>query len=62
MGAGQTNVTNYNRDLCNFIHEGKAKPSFIMSHELSLKEASDSNKHFDKRENVWIKVLLKLPA
>ena len=41
------------------IHEGKAKPSFIVSHQLSLKEAPDAYKHFDAREKGWTKVLLK---
>ncbi|MBC7840427.1 MAG: glutathione-independent formaldehyde dehydrogenase [Nitrospiraceae bacterium] len=62
MGSGQANVKKYNRHLCNLIHEGKAKPSFIVSHELSLKEAPDAYKHFDAREKGWTKVLLKPAA
>ena len=62
MGSGQANVKKYNRHLCNLIHEGKAKPSFIVSHQLSLKEAPDAYKHFDAREKGWTKVLLKPAA
>jgi len=62
MGSGQANVKKYNRSLCNLIQEGKAKPSFIVSHELSLTDAPDAYKHFDKRENGWTKVLLKPAA
>jgi threonine dehydrogenase-like Zn-dependent dehydrogenase len=29
---------------------GKAKPSLIVSHELSLNEAPDAYKHYDARE------------
>jgi glutathione-independent formaldehyde dehydrogenase len=59
MGTGQAPVKKYNRYLCNLIHEGKAKPSWIVSHQLHLDQAPDAYKHFDARENGWTKVLLK---
>lgn len=59
MGTGQANVKSYNRRLCNLIETGKAKPSFIVSHELSLSEAPEAYKHFDARDNGWTKVVLK---
>ncbi len=59
MGSGQTNVKRYNRHLCNLIATGKAKPSFLVSHELPLEDAADAYKHFDARENGWTKVVLK---
>jgi hypothetical protein len=31
------------------IAAGKAKPSFLVSHELPLAEASDACRHFDAR-------------
>jgi threonine dehydrogenase-like Zn-dependent dehydrogenase len=37
----------------------KAKPSFIVSHELPLAEAPEAYKHFDARDNGWTKVVLK---
>jgi threonine dehydrogenase-like Zn-dependent dehydrogenase len=58
MGTGQTNVKAYNRHLCNLIHAGRAKPSWIISHELSLEEAPEAYKHFDCREKGWTKVIL----
>jgi glutathione-independent formaldehyde dehydrogenase len=58
MGSGQCNVKAYNRALCRLIHDGKAKPSFIVSHELDLEEAPDAYAHFDARENGWTKVVL----
>src|SRR5882724_3325234 len=59
MGTGQAPVKAYNRHLCNLIHEGKAKPSFIISHELPLEGAPDAYKHFDARDEGWTKVVLK---
>jgi threonine dehydrogenase-like Zn-dependent dehydrogenase len=59
MGTGQTNVKAYNRHLRDLIAEGKAKPSFIVSHELPLKEAPDAYRHFDARDEGWTKVILK---
>lgn len=59
MSTGQANVKSYNRELCELISSGKAKPSKIVSHELSLEEAPDAYKHFDAREKGWTKVILK---
>ncbi len=58
MGTGQANVKAYNRYLRNLIHTGHAKPSWVISHELSLEEAPDAYKHFDCREKGWTKVVL----
>ena len=62
MGSGQTNVKKYNSQLCSLIAAGKAKPSFLVSHELSLDDAADAYKHFDNREKGWTKVVLKPAA
>lgn len=62
MGSGQANVKKYNRYLCDLIHQGRAKPSFIVSHRVSLKDAPDAYKRFDARERGWTKVLLKPAA
>jgi glutathione-independent formaldehyde dehydrogenase len=59
MGSGQTNVKAYNRYLCDLIATGKAKPAFLVSHELRLGDAADAYKHFDAREKGWTKVVLK---
>ena len=59
MATGQCNVKAYNRELGNLIHEGKATPSFIISHELALDEAPDAYNSFDDREDGWTKVVLK---
>jgi glutathione-independent formaldehyde dehydrogenase len=58
MATGQTNVKNYNRQLCRLIEVGKAEPSVIVSHQLSLEEAPEAYRHFDAREKGWTKVVL----
>ncbi|GBG12842.1 alcohol dehydrogenase [Novimethylophilus kurashikiensis] len=58
MGSGQTNVKAYNRHLCELIEHGKAKPSFIVSHRLTLDEAPNAYQHFDRRDMGWTKVVL----
>jgi threonine dehydrogenase-like Zn-dependent dehydrogenase len=62
MGTGQAPVKTYNRDLCRLIEAGKAEPSFLVSHELSLDEAPRAYKHFDARDEGWTKVVLKPAA
>ncbi|PXV59620.1 Threonine dehydrogenase [Dyella jiangningensis] len=59
MGTGQANVKAYNRRLCKLIEAGRANPSFIVSHELPLKDAPDAYKHFDARDKGWTKIVLK---
>ena len=58
IGTGQCNVKAYNRRLADLIHHGKANPSLIISHELTLEEAPDAYKHFNARDNGWTKVIL----
>jgi glutathione-independent formaldehyde dehydrogenase len=59
MATGQANVKAYNRQLRDLIHADKAKPSFLISHELDLNEAPTAYKHFDTRDDGWTKVVLK---
>lgn len=59
MGTGQANVKAYNRQLRDMIIAGRAEPSFVVSHHVSLAEAPDAYQHFDKRDEGWTKVLLK---
>jgi glutathione-independent formaldehyde dehydrogenase len=58
MGTGQANVKAYNRYLRDLIHQGRAKPSWIVSHELPLDDAPEGYKHFDARDRGWTKVML----
>ena len=59
VATGQANVKAYNRKLCNLIAAGKAKPSWIISHELPLDQAPEAYKSFDERKDGWTKVVLK---
>jgi glutathione-independent formaldehyde dehydrogenase len=58
IGTGQCNVKAYNRRLRDLIHQDRANPSMIISHELSLDEAPEAYAHFDKRDKGWTKVVL----
>ncbi|TWF95960.1 glutathione-independent formaldehyde dehydrogenase [Saccharopolyspora dendranthemae] len=59
VGTGQANVKHYNRYLRDLIHEDRAKPSWIVSHDLPLQRAPEAYDQFDKREDGWTKVVLK---
>lgn len=62
IGTGQANVKSYNRQLCELIHMGRAKPSFLVSHRLTLKEGPEAYARFDRRDRGWTKVVLKPAA
>ncbi|WP_329234328.1 glutathione-independent formaldehyde dehydrogenase [Actinoallomurus sp. NBC_01490] len=58
VATGQCNVKAYNRYLRDLIAEGKARPSFVVSHELPLDEAPTGYQQFDVRKSGWTKVVL----
>lgn len=58
VGTGQCNVKRYNRRLRDMIIAGRAEPSFVVSHELSLSEAPDAYRKFDQRVEGYTKVVL----
>ncbi|GLC63032.1 hypothetical protein PLESTB_001973600 [Pleodorina starrii] len=55
MGNGQAPVKRYNRRLRDLIAADKAKPSWIVSHEISLDQAADAYRNFDARSEGWTK-------
>jgi len=57
LGHGQTPVKRYNRQLRDLIIAGRANPSFIVSHEVTLDDAPDAYAKFDERVDGWTKVL-----
>lgn len=59
LGTGQCNVKKYNAYLRDMIIAGRAKPSFIVSNEVSLDQAPMAYEKFDKRIEGYTKVLLK---
>ena len=56
---GQCPVKRYNVYLRDLIVAGVAKPSFLVSHRISIDEAPDAYRKFDKRVDGYTKVLLK---
>ena len=58
IGTGQCPVKKYNRALRDLVAGGKARPSFIVSHDLPLDRAPEAYRNFDSRENGWTKVVL----
>ncbi len=58
MGTGQTNVKRYIDNLRDLIIEGRARPSFVVSHELPLAQAPEAYEKFDKRVEGYTKVIL----
>ena len=59
LGTGQCNVKRYNAYLRDMIIAGKAKPGFIVSHNVPLDDAPDAYIKFDKRIDGYTKVILK---
>jgi glutathione-independent formaldehyde dehydrogenase len=59
LGTGQASVNRYNRQLRDLISEGRARPGFVVSHELPLDEAPDAYQKLDQRVQGYTKVILK---
>ena len=59
LGTGQCNVKKYNAYLRDMIISGRATPSFVVSHSVSLDEAPGAYKKFDQRVDGYTKVILK---
>jgi glutathione-independent formaldehyde dehydrogenase len=59
IGSGQTPVKKYNAYLRDLIIAGRAKPSVIVSHRLTLDEAPGAYEKFDQRRDGYTKVVLK---
>lgn len=56
--AGQCNVKKYNRYLRDIIIEGRADPSWIVSHRVSLDRAPEMYDRYSSGESQLIKVLI----
>jgi len=51
-------VKKYNRFLRDLIIAGKAKPSFVVSHDIDIDDAPSAYEKFDKRIDGYTKVLI----
>lgn len=58
LGTGQCNVKRYNAHLRDLIISGRAKPGFVVSHEVPLAQAPGAYRKFDRREDGYTKVIL----
>ena len=58
LGTGQCNVKSYNSYLRDMIISGRAAPSFVVSHTVSLDKAPHAYRKFDQRIDGYTKVIL----
>lgn len=56
--TGQTHVQKFMPELLEFIAAGKLSPDVIISHRLSLEDAAEGYRMFDKKEDNCRKVVL----
>jgi threonine dehydrogenase-like Zn-dependent dehydrogenase len=57
--AGQTHVQQHMPTLLQAIEEGKLNPEVIISHRMSLAQAAEGYKMFDKKEDNCRKIVLR---
>jgi glutathione-independent formaldehyde dehydrogenase len=62
LGTGQANVKRYNRQLRDLITQGRARPGFVVSHELPLAEALTAYESVERQAEGYLKVILKPEA
>jgi threonine dehydrogenase-like Zn-dependent dehydrogenase len=56
--AGQTHVQKFMPELLKAIEDGKLQPHAIISHRMSLEQAAEGYKMFDKKEDECRKIVL----
>jgi len=57
--TGQTHVQRFMPELLTFIEEGKLRPEAIISHRMTLENAAEGYKMFDKKEDDCRKIVLR---
>jgi glutathione-independent formaldehyde dehydrogenase len=62
LGTGRADVRRYDRQLRDLITEGRASPSFVVSHELPLDQAPDAYRRSAQRADGYLKVVLRPDA
>ena len=58
LKMGQTHMHNYTEKLLKHVEQGDIKPSFVITHRLSLDEAPDAYRTFRDKQDECIKVVL----
>lgn len=61
LRMGNCNHRKYIPMLLKLVHEGKFNPVPYITHIVPFHEAIHAYKHFDKRQDDWIKVILTMP-
>ena len=56
---GQTPVKQYNAFLRDLIIDGRAKPSRIVTHRISIADAPEAYAKFDRRADGYVKVIIR---
>ncbi|XP_024400198.1 uncharacterized protein [Physcomitrium patens] len=59
MAGGQTPVQKYWPTLLPLVQSGELDPTTVITHILGLGEAPEAYKHFNAKDEGWIKVLMK---
>ncbi len=59
LRTGQTHVQRYQQELLRRIEEGEIDTTFLISHVMSLEDASEGYKNFAFKQNEFTKVVLK---
>jgi len=59
LGSGQAPVKRYNEYLRDLIVNGKAKPSKIVSHHISIDQVPEAYDKFDRRVEGYTKILIR---
>jgi glutathione-independent formaldehyde dehydrogenase len=59
LATGRADVRRYDRQLRDLITEGRASPSFVVSHELPLDQAPDAYRRSAQRVDGVLKVVLR---
>src|SRR3712207_5524460 len=62
LGTGRADARRYDRQLRDLITGGRARPSFVVSHELLLDEAPNAYQMVDQRVDGFTKVVLRPDA
>ncbi|WP_448608738.1 glutathione-independent formaldehyde dehydrogenase [Geodermatophilus sp. URMC 60] len=62
LGTGRAGVRRYDRQLRDLITEGRARPSFVVSHELPLDAAPDAYSKVEQCVDGYTKVVLRPDA
>lgn len=57
--TGQTHVQSYLLTLIEYILQGDLRPEIIISHRLSLEQAAEGYRIFDKKEDACRKIILR---